>query len=134
MEQMEKERLCIDTDVCVDFLRKKNPGFNLFTKVFNRYEPCITAITAFELYLGHTKMKRRERIDDFINQFIILPFDLKASEVSAKIQSALDEKGEGIGIPDTLIAGICISNQVPLLTLNKKHFSRITGLKLITIG
>ena len=40
------------------------------------------------------KMKRKDRIDDFIYQFVILPFDLKASEVSANIESSLDRKGQ----------------------------------------
>jgi len=102
-------------------------------KILKGYEPCITAITAYELYLGYMKMKRRDRIDDFIYQFVILPFDLKASEVSANIESSLDRKGKGIGIPDTLIAGICISNNLPLLTLNTVHFSRVTGLNLFPI-
>jgi len=130
---MAKELVCIDTDVCVDFLRKRDPGFNLFVKIIKEFEPCITAITAYELYLGHMKMKRKDRIDDFIDQFAILPFDLKASEVSADIESSLDRKGKGIGIPDTLIAGICISNNIPLLTTNTLHFSRVNGLNLLTI-
>jgi len=130
---MAKELVCIDTDVCVDFLRKRDPGFNLFVKIIKEFEPCITAITAYELYLGHMKMKRKDRIDDFIDQFGILPFDLKASEVSADIESSLDRKGKGIGIPDTLIAGICISNNIPLLTINTLHFSRVNGLNLLTI-
>lgn len=130
---MAKELICIDTDICVDFLRKRDPGFGLFIKTLEHYELCITAITAFELYLGHIKMKRKDRIDNFIYQFVILPFDLKASEISANIESSLERKGKGIGIPDTLIAGICISNNVPLLTLNTMHFSRVTGLNLIPI-
>jgi tRNA(fMet)-specific endonuclease VapC len=131
---MAKKLVCVDTDVCVDFLRKKDPGFGLFIKVLGQYEPCITAITSFELFLGHIKMNRKERIEDFFNQFTILPFDLKASVVSADIQAILDKKGKGIGIPDTLIAGICLSNNIPLLTLNTKHFSRVTGLKFIAFS
>jgi tRNA(fMet)-specific endonuclease VapC len=128
---MAKELACIDTDICVDFLRKKEPGFNLLIKLLERYNPCITAITSFELYLGHIKMKRKDQIDNFIDQFVLLPLDLKASKVSANIQASLDKKGKGIGIPDLLIAGICVANSVPLLTLNTKHFSRVPGLKLI---
>jgi len=60
-------------------------------------------------------------------------FDLKAAEISANIESSLEGKGKSIGFPDTLIAGICISSSVPLLTLNTKHFSRVTGLELIPI-
>jgi tRNA(fMet)-specific endonuclease VapC len=129
---MAKELACIDTDICVDFFRKKEPGFNLLLKLIEHYSPSITAITVFELFLGHFKMKRKDKIDDFIDQFVLLPFDRKASEASASIQASLDKKGKGIGIPDLLIAGICVANSVPLLTLNTKHFSRVSGLKLIT--
>ncbi len=128
------KRVCLHRYGCLcRFLRKKDPGFSLFIKILKGYEPCITAITAYELYLGHMKMKRKDRIDDFIYQFIILPFDLKASEASANIESSLDKKGKGIGIPDTLIAGICISNNVPLLTINTMHFSRVNGLSLFPV-
>src|SRR4030066_2472387 len=130
---MAKELICIDTDVCVDFLRKRNPGFELFVRILEGYEPCISAITAYELYLGYMKRKRKDRIDDFIYQFVILPFDLKASEVSANIEASLDRKGKGIGIPDTFIAGICLSNNVPLLTINTMHFSRVNGLNLFSV-
>ena len=47
---MAKELFCIDTDVCVDFLRKRTPGFNLFVKILEGYEPCMTAITACPNY------------------------------------------------------------------------------------
>lgn len=128
---MAKRYICLDTDICVDFLRKKEPGFSLFLKVFARFEPVITSITAFELYLGNLKMKRKEPLDDFLEQFVVFPFDHKASKTAAKIQASLEKSGEGIGIPDTLIAGICIANHLPLLTLNTRHFSKVTGLEFI---
>ena len=129
---MADDLACIDTDICIDFLRKVNPGFDLFTKLISQYKPCITAITTFELHLGQMKMKRRDDLSDFFKHFSFLPFDYQASEAAASIQSKLDKKGSGIGIPDVLIAGICIANNVPLLTLNKRHFSRITELKLLS--
>ena len=128
---MAEKLACVDTDICVDFLRKKEPGYSLFTQFIERYEPCVTAITAFELFLGQMKMKRKTRIDSFLEQFVLLPFDYKASKIAAEIQSLLDIKGKGIGVPDTLIAGICLANNVSLLTLNTKHFSRVPGLELI---
>lgn len=109
---MDKKPACIDTDICVDFLRGKEPGLTALAKLMERSKPCITAITAFELHLGHIKMGRKDNIGGFISQFIILPFDLKASKTSAAIQASLDKRGEGIGIPDTLIAGICIASDV----------------------
>jgi tRNA(fMet)-specific endonuclease VapC len=128
---MAKRLVCIDTDVCIDFLRKREPGFTLFTRSYEKFIPAIAAITAFELYLGHIKMRRKDRINDFIFQFTILPFNLDSAERSANIRASLEERGEAIGIPDILIAGICVSKNIPLLTLNIKHFSRVDGLKLI---
>ena len=133
MEKMAADFACIDTDICIDFLRKKKPGLDLFTKLMAQYNPCLTAITTFELHLGQMKMKRRDALDDFISQFTFLPFDYPASAAAAKIQAALDEKGAGIGVPDILIAGICISRNIPLLTLNTKHFPRVPELRLIPI-
>ena len=130
---MAKKPVCVDTDVCVDFLRRKEPGLALLIKLFEKFDPCITSITAFELYLGHIKMTRKDRIEDFITQFTILPFNLEAAIISAKIQDSLDRRGENIGIPDTLIAGICVAENIPLLTLNEKHFSKVDELKLMNI-
>jgi len=130
---MAQKPVCIDTDICVDFLRRREPGLALLIKLFEKFDPYITSITAFELYLGHIKMNRKDRIEDFITQFSILPFNLKAALISAKIQASLETKGEGIGIPDTLIAGICVAENVPLLTFNIKHFQKVDGLRLINI-
>ena len=129
---MAKEPLCIDTDICVDFLRKKGHGVELLLSAFDSYDACITAITAFELYHGHIKMNRKVlEIEGFLSQFKVIPFDFSASKTAAKIQAELDKKGKGIGLPDTLVAAVCLTNNTPLLTLNVKHFSRVPGLKLI---
>jgi len=128
-----KETACIDTDICIDFLRNREPGKGMFLRAIAEFIPHITSITAFELHLGHIKMKKRENLEDFINQFHMLSFDSKAAKITAKIQAELDEKGTGIGMPDTLIAGICIANTIPLLTNNINHFSRIKSLNLIEL-
>lgn len=44
---------------------------------------------------------------------------------------ALSKAGETSGVKDFLIAGLCISRSVPLITRNTSHFSRIKGLKVI---
>ncbi len=129
---MAEDLACVDTDVCIDFLRKRKPGFEMFVWLISQYRPCVTAITAFELHLGQKKMKRQDDLLEFIKHFSFLPLDFPASEAAARIQATLEEQGAGIGIPDVLIAGICITNNVSLLTLNHKHFNRIPELKLLS--
>ena len=82
---MGKETACIDTDICVDFLRDREPGKGKFLRAVAEFMPHITAITSFELHLGHIKMKKRENLDDFINQFHILSFDSKAAKITAML-------------------------------------------------
>jgi len=36
-----------------------------------------------------------------------------------------------IGVKDVLIASICLENDLPILTTNEQHFSRVQGLKVI---
>jgi predicted nucleic acid-binding protein len=45
----------------------------------------------------------------------VLPFNCQASEAAANIRATLDKKGSGIGIPDVLVAGICIASSSPII-------------------
>jgi predicted nucleic acid-binding protein len=60
----------------------------------------------------------------------LLPFDERAAERAAAIRQHLDGAGTPIGMADYLIAGICLANSAMLLTRNRKHFERVTGLVL----
>jgi predicted nucleic acid-binding protein len=53
-------------------------------------------------------------------------------EVSLRFRDILDhlESGRDVHFADHLIAAIAMAHDVPLLTLNRKHFAAIKGLKL----
>ncbi|MFH1703983.1 MAG: hypothetical protein ABIB41_11290 [Nitrospirota bacterium] len=57
-----KKNVCVDTDVCIDFLRRKEPGLTLLIKLLEKFDPCITTITAFELHLGHITNKTISKV------------------------------------------------------------------------
>ncbi|APC08657.1 type II toxin-antitoxin system VapC family toxin [Neomoorella thermoacetica] len=46
---------------------------------------------------------------------------------AAMIENRLRSGGKVIGVPDTIIAGICLARNLSLFTLNTEHFKRITG-------
>jgi tRNA(fMet)-specific endonuclease VapC len=52
---------------------------------------------------------------------------------SVKIYKDLKKKNKMISIPDIFIASTAISNQIPIATLNQKHFVRVRGLKFIDL-
>jgi len=130
---MEKERICIDTDLIIEYLRGRKPFADKLEEVIMKYECYLTSITTYELYLGQERMKQKQNLDGLIQHFKILPFDLNSAKMSAKIQNELKNKGEEIGLPDILIAGICLINRIPFLTNNYQHYSRINNLSLIDL-
>jgi len=60
----------------------------------------------------------------------ILSFKAESAEKAAEIFNQLKKANQLIEFRDIFIAAICISNSLPILTLNKKHFARIKGLAI----
>ena len=131
---MERTVACVDTDICVDYLRGKAPRCAQFEKAMARFDLRMTAITAYELILGQLRMRRKQDLTGLWEVVPVIPFGRRAAEVSARTHSTLMKKGQEIGLPDTLIAGICLAEAIPLLTYNLAHFERVEGLKVIDPG
>jgi len=90
----------------------------------------LTTISVFELYAGISGKKRLKQIDDLISIIPVYSLEKKEAKTAVKIYTNLKQAGKLIGNQDILIAGICITYDIPLITRNTKHFSRISHLKL----
>jgi tRNA(fMet)-specific endonuclease VapC len=123
-----------DTDVLVDYLRGASPGaervaFELATGRF-----ATTCVTAFELLAGGRTSRQSKAVDDLLDALDILPLDMPSVRAAASVRRLLDAEGRGIGMADSLIAGICIASRAMLLTRNRQHFERVEGLALATLS
>jgi len=49
------------------------------------------------------------------------------------VRRTLEKSGASIGMADSLIAGIALVHNATLLTRNRKHFARVTGLRLAVL-
>ena len=56
----------------------------------------------------------------------------KEHNLSVEIYKQLKQENKLIDIPDIMIAGTALQNNMPLATLNRNHFERIKGLTIIT--
>ncbi|GAK59512.1 PilT protein domain protein [Candidatus Vecturithrix granuli] len=63
----------------------------------------------------------------------VLPLDKGSAKRAATLHDKLIRQNQDIGLRDVLIAAICIEHHIPLLTINEKHFSRVSGLQMITV-
>jgi len=130
---MENAVICLDTSVLIDFYRKKNKSRTYFYKLSMKYSLfAVTSITVFEIFIGSDALQ-----NDFWRRFfksiVILPFDFNAAKRAASIDKQLKTDRKGIDIPDLFIAACVLEHNLPLATLNQKHFQRISQLEIIDI-
>ncbi len=119
-----------DTDVLVDYLRGHERSAERIAFEIQQGHLATTAVTAFELRLGAKTARQQAVVQILLDALRILPLDAEAARAAAGIRRRLLDRGEDIGMADSLIAGVCIANQGMLITNNQKHFKRIEGLKL----
>lgn len=122
---------CLDTDFLVAYLRNDPKARSKLEELDSVEEPVhTTIINAFELYNGAFKAKDTHneltRVDKLLDTFFILMLDRDA----AKSAGALHDKSNPIGESDLLIASIALSNNQTLITKNRKHFERVSGLQV----
>ena len=129
---MENTVICLDTSVLIDYYRKKDKSKSLFLRLTEKYSAfAVSAVTEYELCLGNS-LEQNIFWDEFFSQITVLPFDTKAVKKAVAIHKQLKQQNQLIDIPDIMIAGTAMQNNVPLATLNQKHFERINGLEVIT--
>jgi len=129
---MENAVICLDTSVLIDYYRKKNKSKTLFFRLTERYSIfTVSAVTEYELYLGNSQ-EQNIFWDDFFSRITVLSFDTRVVKRAVSIHRQLKQQNKLIDIPDIIIAGTALQNNIPLATLNRKHFERINGLRIIT--
>ncbi|MFW6012455.1 MAG: type II toxin-antitoxin system VapC family toxin [bacterium] len=123
--------ILVDSDVFIDALRGREPSRSKIADGLEEGTLVTTTVTAFELLSGARSTKQAERIDALLAPLELLPFDEDASRAAAGARRELEARGETIGMGDYLIAGICLSRALPLLTRNRNRFDRVPGLLLV---
>lgn len=127
---MATTQLVIDTDVVIDHLRKKTGVLNHVLRI---YSCAITAINLYELRsVPFLSDHQRNTLEEILQITKIIPFNQSGAERAAEIWNMLRTSGQLIGAQDVQIAGICVANDLPLLTRNKNHFQRVPDLVLFT--
>ena len=95
----------------------------------------MAAITASELLHGIHRLKgglKQARAERFVEQLLdrlpVVPFDLAAARVHARLAAELAAKGAAVGAHDLLIAATAVSIDFDVATRDLRSFPRITGL------
>ncbi len=125
-------RYLLDTNVCIEILRGRNPGLRqrLETAGFDQLRLC--SIVWAELHCGACLLANPEqeirRIETAFGGWPHLPFDDAAAERYGEIRARLQRAGRLIGANDLLIAATALANGLTLITHNTDEFQRVDGL------
>lgn len=123
------EAVLIDTSILIGRFRREPKAVAALEKVEGITLALCDAIVAEVLAGTRNKNEYAATKHELFDKFHVLPFTMEVSIHFRKILDALSQ-GKDIHLADQLIAATAIAHNVPLLTLNKKHFTGIRGLDL----
>ena len=124
-------RVAVDASVVIDYLKQGGTGTGagrLFLELVEReVDMEISAVTVAELYAGRSAQsggRQRVEIDEIVGGMTIN----KPSWEMAKLVGGMRYKYK-LSLQDAFIAALAIEEGMPLVTLDKKAFSRVSGIK-----
>ena len=118
-----------DTDVLIDALGGAGEAERVADEI-RAGRLATTVLSVIELYVGAETDVHRSRIDDLLAAIRVLPLEEQAGRRAAAVRNSLAARGSALPLADSLIAGICLEHDAPLLTRNRAHFERIAALRL----
>ncbi|HTK17921.1 MAG TPA: type II toxin-antitoxin system VapC family toxin [Mucilaginibacter sp.] len=128
---MENEVVLLDTSILIEYYRKKDKSKSVLFHLFQTYSIfAVSAVTHFEIYTGSSN-NQIDFWNEFFREITVLPFNAEISREAANIDAALKKKNKQIAVPDLFIAATAIYHNIPLVTLNRKHFDRVDRIQLV---
>ena len=120
-------RFLIDTDVLIDYLRGREQAVKFLEKL--KGDLLISSITVAELYSGVRAVEEERALDQFLQAFLVIEAD-QAIAKKAGLYRHEFSKSHGTGLADALIAASAESRHVILVSLNRRHFPMVKGMKV----
>lgn len=126
----------LDTNIIIDHLRQAEKAPTYLMKILKKEGKrslFLSVISVQELFEGKSTVDKQkvQLMRSILAPLSIIDYDIKIAELGGKIARDLDRP---IGFADTAIAATCIFNNATLLTINKKHFEKISELQLYDLA
>ncbi|HEU0143687.1 MAG TPA: type II toxin-antitoxin system VapC family toxin [Nitrososphaera sp.] len=119
------DRLLIDTDVLIDYLRGQVEAVSYLESLTETL--LVSAVTVAELYAGVREGAERVALDEFVGAFEIVAVDEDIA-IKGGLYRRDYGKSHNTGLADALIAATADIRQAELVTFNKKHFPMLASV------
>lgn len=125
-------RRLLDTSVCIPIINRDEPALAKKLLAADPGSVLLCSVVRAELEFGARNSKRvavnLDRVTRFCTSFESLAFDDDAAKHYGEIRAQLRREGSPIGGNDLMIAAICVSNEMALVSRNEREFRRVPGL------
>ncbi|MBA3603007.1 MAG: type II toxin-antitoxin system VapC family toxin [Parachlamydiaceae bacterium] len=126
---MALEKLLIDTDVIIDYLRGNSLAIAYLNEVQAKYICYISTITIAELFSGVRDENEKQLLHNFSKEFYVSMFNESLAQKAGLFRRDYG-KSHGASLADCIIAAIAEDLGATLITLNKKHFPMLKKVKI----
>lgn len=123
--------MVVDTSIVIEYIRTKDKLSTTLYKLTEQEILFISTVSLYELYIGANSKDKQNDVHLSTKKLIVLPFTYSISILAAQIFLQLKAKNQLIEFRDIFIAATCIKHNLPIKTLNRKHFERIEGLEIV---
>ena len=128
---MANKIVLVDTSILIDYYRKTDKEKSVWINLVRHgYSFAVSAVTKYEIYSGATPSQLTFWKSIF-KAIKIISLDELSVDTAVTINSTLKRKRKQIDLADLFIAATAVAHNIPLVTLNRKHFDRIEILKII---
>jgi len=119
------KKIVVDSSIIADHLTTTQVESHL-RKLSKKYFCYTTVFNAIELFAAAKSLKETEAVQNAMDALKVLGINPKSAKNIASVVTSAKEKDF-----TSLIAGICIESKLPIVTLNKKRYSKIKKLETI---
>ena len=116
-----------DSNVLIDVSRGNAPAIKY---VDGLTEPwLLSQVTAMELIVGARDKRDLAVIDGFLSLYLVVPLSDGIGKRAYELLKSY-AKSDDLHVFDSLIAATAMENAFTLVTLNRRHYQMVDGLKL----
>ena len=118
--------LLLDTSIVIDYLRHSDRAVVFVRGLLAK--PSLSVVTIAELLAGARSRREEDRINDLLNGSHLLPV---TREIAASAGALMRhyQSSHGLDDFDAVIAATAALHELPLATLNVKHFPMMPKLR-----
>jgi predicted nucleic acid-binding protein len=128
---MADKIVLVDTSILIDYYRKTDKEKSVWINLVRQgYSFAVSVVTKYEIYAGASAIQLTFW-DSVFKAIMVISLDELSVDSAVTINTVLKRKRKQIDLADLFIAATAVAYNLPLVTLNRKHFDRIDTLKLI---